>query len=68
MRVGVVGEIASLTGESTGGAHRVLECTQAYPPRNHHQGSTSKGIIHLWIVGEVIESRAKAKQVALFPL
>ena len=37
MRVGVVGETPSLTGESTGETHRVLEQTQAHLPRNQHQ-------------------------------
>ena len=58
-----VGQIASLTGESVGGADRVLECTQAHPCGNQHQ----KGAICLWEAGEVTESRARTQQVALFP-
>ena len=30
-------ETPNLTGESVGETHRVLECTQAHPPRNQHQ-------------------------------
>ena len=51
------GEIASLIRQSVGGAHRVLEHTKAHPPGNQHQGSTRKGTIHLWEIGEVTESR-----------
>ena len=36
MEVVVVGETASLTGESVGGTHRVLEYAQAHPPVNQH--------------------------------
>ena len=68
MGVAAVGETPSLAGQSIGGAHRVLERTQAQPPRTQLQGSTSKGIIHLRVVGEVTESGARAEQVALFPL
>ena len=66
--VPVVGETNSLTGESVGGVHGILECIQAHAPGNQCQGSTSKGAIHLWVAGEVTESWARAKQVALFPL
>ena len=52
-----VGETPSLTGESTGGAHGVLECTQAHPPEESAP---------LWVAGEVTESRAIAEQAALF--
>ena len=31
-----VGETPSLTRESVGEAHGILECTQAHPPRNQH--------------------------------
>ena len=51
MGVVVAGETASLTGESVGEAHVVLECTQAHPPGKQHQ----KGETHLWVVGEVTE-------------
>ena len=36
--VGVVveGETPSLTGEFIGETHRVLRCTQTYPPANQH--------------------------------
>ena len=64
----LLGKTASLTGESVGGAHRILELTQAHLPGNQHQGSTSKDSIFLWEVGEVTESRVRDKQVALFPL
>ena len=36
MGVVAVGETPSLTGESGGGAHGILENTQAHPPRNQH--------------------------------
>ena len=58
------GETPSLTGEFIGETHRVLECTQAHPPRNQHQ----KGPICLWVAEEVTESHQRAEQVALFPL
>ena len=64
MGVAVVGETPSLTGESAGGTHGVLGYTQTHPPGNQHQ----KGPIHLWVAEEVIESRVRATQVALFPL
>ena len=54
--MGVVVAEDSLTGESVGRAHSVLENTQARPPENQHQGSTLKDAIHLWEVGEVTES------------
>ena len=60
----MVGETAGLTRESVGEVHKILECTQAHPPRNKHQ----KGTVCLWIVEEVTESGARANQVALFPL
>ena len=47
--VEVAGETLSLTGEFVGETHRVLECTQTYPPGNQHQ----KGPICLWVLGEV---------------
>ena len=59
-----LGETPSLTGEFIGETHRVLECTQTYPPWNQHQ----KGPICLWIVEEVTESWWRAKKEALFPL
>ena len=58
------GETHSLTGEVVGETHRVLECTQAHPPRNQHQ----KGPICLWVSGEVTESQPRAKEAALFPV
>ena len=36
VRVEVVGETPSLTGEFVGKTHRVLEHTQNHPPRNQH--------------------------------
>ena len=62
--VAVAGETASLTGDTIGGAHGVLEHTQTHPPGNQHQ----KGTICLWVVREVTESRARANQVAWFLL
>ena len=62
------GEAASLSGGSLGEAQRVLEHTQAHPPKNQHQGSTWNGVIHLRVAEEVTESRVRAEQVALFPL
>ena len=64
MRVAVVGETPSLTGEFIGETHRVLECTQTDAPVNQHQ----KGLICLWVAEEVTESQQRAEQVALFPL
>ena len=64
MGVEATGETPSLTGEFTGEAHRVLECTQTNPPRNQQQ----KGPICLWVVKEVTESWQRAEQVVLFPL
>ena len=58
------GETPSLTGEFVGETQQVLECTQTHPPGNWHQ----KGPICLWIMGEVTESRVRAKQEALFPI
>ena len=63
MEVVVVGETASLTGESVGGTHRVLEHIQTHSPRYQHQ----KGPICLWVAGEVTESGVKSEQVTLFP-
>ena len=60
----VAGETPDLTGESVGGDHRILQCTQVYPPRNQHM----KGTIHLWEAREVTESEARAKQAASFLL
>ena len=54
----------SLTGELIGETHWVLECTQTHPPSNQHQ----KGLICLWVAGEVTENRQKAEQAAQFPL
>ena len=64
MGIAVVGETPSLSGESTGDAHGILECTQAQPPRNQCQ----KSPICLWVVEEVTESWPRAVQAALFPL
>ena len=64
----MAGETASLIAESTIGSHRVLEHAQAHPPRNQCQGSARKDATHLWEVGEVTESGARAEQMALFPL
>ena len=64
MGVEVVGETPSLTREFIGETHRVLEHTQAHPPKNQHQ----RGPICLWVVGEVTENRQRAEQAALFPL
>ena len=64
MGVEAAGETPSLTGEFIGETYRGLECTQAHPPRNQHQ----KGPICLWVMGEVIESLPRAKQVVMFPL
>ena len=55
MWVAVVGETPSLKGELVGETHRVLEPTQAHPPRNQHQ----KGPICLWVPEEVTESRGE---------
>ena len=54
----------SLTVEFIGKSHRVLECTQTYPPGNQHQN----GPICLWVADEVTESLQRGKQAALFPL
>ena len=64
MGVVVVGETLNLTEEFVRQTYRVLECTQTYPPWNHHR----KGPICLWVVEEVTESRSRAEQVVLFPL
>ena len=64
VRVKVVGETPSLTGEFIRETHRVLECTQTYLPGNQPQ----KSPICLWVVAEVTESQTRDKQVALFPL
>ena len=58
------GEIPSLTGEFAVETHRILECTQNHPPRYQHQ----QGLICLWVVEEVTESKLRAKQATLFPL
>ena len=58
----------SVSQNSPSEGQGILECTQAHPPRNQHQGSTWKGTIHLWVVGEVTESGPRAEQAALFPL
>ena len=60
----MAGETPSLTGESVRETHRVLEHTQTHPPRNQHQ----KGLIWLWVEGEVTENQQRAEQVALFLL
>ena len=62
--VAVVGETPSLTGESVGETHRVLEHTQTHPPGNQHE----KNPIFLWVAGEVTENGQRGEQVALFPL
>ena len=62
--VAVMGETSSLTEESIGEAQGSLERIQAHPQGNLYQ----KAAICLWEVREVTESRARAKQVALFPL
>ena len=59
-----VGETPSLTGEFVEETHRALEHTQTHPPGIQHQ----KGPICLWVVEEVTESGARAKQMLLFPL
>ena len=63
MRVAAAEETPSLTGEFVGETHGVLEHTQTHPPGNHHQRSP----VFLWVVGEVSESRVRAKQAALVP-
>ena len=55
--VAAAAEIPSLTGESVGRAYGVLEYTQAQTPGNQHQN----GPICLWVAGEVIEGRGRAK-------
>ena len=67
MGVAAAGETASLTGESIGGAHQVLECTQAHLPRNKHQGHTLKGTIYLWKAGEVTESKSESQPSGIVP-
>ena len=62
--VAAAGETASLTGESVGETHRVLEHIQMLPPGNQHQ----KAPICLWVVGEETESRPRAEQAPLLPL
>ena len=64
MRVVLVGDTSSLTEDTIGGAHKILECTQAHPPGNQHQ----KGQICLSVAREVTESQPRAEQEALFPL
>ena len=64
MGVAAAGETPSPTEEFVGEAHRVLKRTQTHLLRNQHQ----KGIICLWIAGEVTEIWMSAKQVAVFPL
>ena len=59
-----VGETFSLTGEFVGETRGDLEHTQAHPPVNQHQ----RGLICLWVAGEVTEGQLRAEQVALFPL
>ena len=54
----VAGETPSLIGELIGETHRVLECAQAHPLRNHYQ----RGPICLWVAGEVTESQQRAEQ------
>ena len=51
----VVGETPSLTGESIGETHRVLERMQTHPLGNQHQ----KGPICLWVAREVTESHSR---------
>ena len=62
MGVVAVGETPSLTGDFLEETHRVLECTQNYPPGNQ------KGPICLWVAGEVTENWQRVEQAALFPL
>ena len=59
-----VEETPSLTEEFIGQTHRVLECTQTHPHRNHLQ----KDPICLWVAREVTESQGRAEKVTLFPL
>ena len=63
MGVAVVGETPSLTEESVGGTHGVLECIQTHPPGNQHQ----KGPICLWVADEVTESGVSTKQSSTVP-
>ena len=58
MGVVVVGETPSLTGESVGEAHGVLERTQTHPPANWDL----KGTTCLWEVREVMGDGARAEQ------
>ena len=51
------GGTPSLTGEFIGETHRIVEYTQNHPPGNQHQN----GPICLWVAGEVIEGRGRAK-------
>ena len=44
--VKTVGAMAGETASLIGGAHGGLEYTQANPPGNQHDGSTSKAAIH----------------------
>ena len=64
MAVAVVAETPSLTGEFIGETHRVLEYTQTHLRGNQHQ----KGLLYLWVVGEVTESWQRDEQATLFPL
>ena len=48
----MAGVTPSLTEESIGGAHGVLEWTQTHLPGNQQE----KGAIHFWVVVEVTES------------
>ena len=61
---GSSGRNSQLTGEFIGETYRGLECTQTHPHVNQHQ----KGLICLWVAGDVTESQPRAEQVALFPL
>ena len=63
MGVVAADKIPSLKGKFFWETCRVLECTQANPPRNQH-----KGQMCLWLAGEVTESWKGAEQAALFPL
>ena len=58
------GETPSLTGESIGETHRVLEHTQTHPPGKQHQ----KGPNWLWVEGGVTANRQRVEQAPLLPL
>ena len=70
MGVEVAGETASLPGESAGEGPQGPRTYKSPPPGNQHQGSTRKGTIHLWEIGEVTESRweLSRQHCSLWPL